>query len=126
MAVHREPYNCLKCGQPYEAIYSEDIEKEPNYSGIIGDNFVRWDLENHKCSTTYQLKIEKLIQEGLKSHLLSVTHCGYATPIIQKTSKEIISSFVDELEDLKREVFNLDIYSFEKVQNLINKLNNIH
>ena len=63
MAVHREPYNCPHCGEPYEAVYSQDIEKEPNYSKIIGDNFVRWDTENHKCKPAKD-KTEPKAKEG--------------------------------------------------------------
>jgi len=46
-------------------------------------------------------KIQAIIQQELKSHLLSVTHCGKATPQIQKTATVIIDEFVKELEKLK-------------------------
>ena len=40
--VHREQLKCFKCGEPYEAIVN-------NNKDFIGDNFIRWDTENHKC-----------------------------------------------------------------------------
>jgi hypothetical protein len=42
MAVYRTPPNCMFCGEPIQGIYDTETD-------IIGDNFICWDFEGHKC-----------------------------------------------------------------------------
>ncbi len=41
MTLFREQAKCPSCGEPYKEITSN--------SNIIGDNFIRWDFDSHKC-----------------------------------------------------------------------------
>lgn len=53
MAVYRPAAKCPKCGQPYEAI------NRPNDGTFIGDDFIRWDIENHVCAAVESPKEER-------------------------------------------------------------------
>lgn len=39
---------CNICGKPIEGVY-KDESNLPQYLRTVGDTFVRWDFENHKC-----------------------------------------------------------------------------
>jgi hypothetical protein len=40
---------CPKCGERIKGIY-RDESKIPDMFKTIGDTFIRWDWEGHKCS----------------------------------------------------------------------------
>lgn len=48
MAVYRESPLCPKCGHPIDGIY-QDQNDLPSHLRIIGDTFIRWNYEDHKC-----------------------------------------------------------------------------
>ena len=46
--IHRDPPKCFKCGQPIKAVY-EDQSDIPLVLRRIGDTFLYWDFNGHKC-----------------------------------------------------------------------------
>lgn len=48
MAVARTAPKCPKCGQSYGGIY-QDQSNVPIMHRLIGDTFIRWDIEGHVC-----------------------------------------------------------------------------
>lgn len=48
MAVYREAPICPKCKEPYKGLY-RDESKLPVQMRLIGDTFIRWDIEGHVC-----------------------------------------------------------------------------
>lgn len=54
MALYRENPKCHKCGGVIKGIYKDQTDI-PVSMRIIGDTFIRWDWQNHKCE-------EKLMQ----------------------------------------------------------------
>lgn len=48
MAVHRPVPACPNCGEPIRGIYKDESHL-PFYKQTIGDTFIRWDWEGHKC-----------------------------------------------------------------------------
>lgn len=62
MAVYRPIPKCSICGEDYNAIY-EDRGKY-----FVGDTFLKWDVENHKCKSNegsplsrYEERLENLV-----------------------------------------------------------------
>jgi len=55
MAVVRANPKCPKCNGVIHAIYKDQSDL-PLIQQIIGDTFIKWDWEGHKCIT---LKTEK-------------------------------------------------------------------
>jgi hypothetical protein len=49
MAVYRETPTCHKCGKKYKAICKDDSNL-PTQLQMVGDNFIKWDIEGHKCN----------------------------------------------------------------------------
>lgn len=48
MAVNRTPPQCPKCGKRIYAIYKDQSGLPPAMQ-LIGDTFIKWDWEGHKC-----------------------------------------------------------------------------
>lgn len=48
MAIRRESPKCPKCGVVIDAIYLDQSDL-PEIQRVIGDTFLKWDWENHKC-----------------------------------------------------------------------------
>jgi methylenetetrahydrofolate dehydrogenase (NADP+) / methenyltetrahydrofolate cyclohydrolase len=59
MAVLRIPEKCFNCGGDLKEVHL-DQSHLPMYQQIIGDTFIKWDYENHKCKTKSDIREEKL------------------------------------------------------------------
>lgn len=59
MAIQRQIKKCPKCGEPYRAIYKNE-SNFPMQLKTIGDTFIRWDFEGHKCKSNYDLPDYKI------------------------------------------------------------------
>lgn len=112
MALYREAAKCLKCGEPYKAI------NRPNNGSFIGDDFIRWDYENHVCAPISG----DAPKESFKEELQILTNkLAIGTPIEiteamllfaqhqhKITRNETVADVVKILEDTKH-VFDIKI-----------------
>ena len=63
MAVFRVPPKCPHCGADYDAIHNQYT------ANFVGDTFVMWDIQNHKCKSTtdvlsaYEERLERIVDE---------------------------------------------------------------
>lgn len=59
MAIARTAPKCPKCKQPYSGIY-RDQSKLPIMHRMVGDTFIRWDIEGHVCKVGIVYFIERM------------------------------------------------------------------
>lgn len=59
MAIARRAPKCKKCGESYRGIY-RDQSNIPIMHRLIGDTFIRWDIEGHVCRLGIRYFIERM------------------------------------------------------------------
>ena len=55
MAKYRKPPTCIKCGATIKAMYNKQ-SNIPTMFKLIGDTFIGWDWDSHKCPTSIYKK----------------------------------------------------------------------
>lgn len=82
MAVQRETEKCHKCGESYKAITRKNNPHNP----FVGDNFICWDYDGHKCKVdSTEWKFEKVkctckchnYPEGMIKHCMPCCKDGF-------------------------------------------------
>lgn len=94
MAVHRKNPKCHKCGGKIHGKYIHLPTMSPNY---VGDTFLGWDFEGHKCSETIISPKNTSMKENTGkekldsfSKILLVTHAiNYMTNQIHTVNEQI-------------------------------------
>jgi hypothetical protein len=89
MAIIRQSPKCIKCDGIINAIYL-DQSNIPELQRIIGDTFLKWDYEGHKCEYTLPHQIALVIWNEF----------------IAKTSNQGIDFSFENLENRINEIIN--------------------
>jgi hypothetical protein len=64
MAINRTPPKCPKCGADYDALHAQYT------ANFVGDTFIMWDTQNHKCKwigssggvlSSYEERLENIV-----------------------------------------------------------------
>lgn len=97
MAVHRTNPKCHKCGGKIHGKYIHLPTVSYNYPSYVGDTFIGWDFEGHKCSETIILPKNITMEDNITkekldsfSKILLVTHAiSYMTNQIHSVNEQI-------------------------------------
>jgi len=60
--VARRPPTCPNCKEPYQGIYAD------RGKNFVGDTFIRWDIEEHKC------KDKEMVKTELREEVIDICH----------------------------------------------------
>jgi hypothetical protein len=114
MAVIRANPKCPKCNGIIHAIYKDQSDL-PSIQQIIGDTFIKWDWENHKCITM------KTAVEWLEEQIrFQISNSDKLIPLI-KQAKEMEKQNTEDAFNESRLTYHMIGFKHESFEQYYNQ-----